>query len=293
VIEVAGLTKRFGRVVAVEELTFRVEPGVVTGFLGPNGAGKSTTLRVLLGLLRADRGTALVLGRRYPELDAPARRVGAVLESDVFHAGRTGRNHLRVVAAAAEIPETRVDEVLELVDLTGAAGRRAGGYSLGMRQRLGIATALLGNPQVLVLDEPANGLDPAGIRWLRQLLRGLAGEGRTVFLSSHVLSEMEQTADRVVVIHRGRLVVQGSIEEITSRAVSATRVRSPRAESLAELFAREGIEVTATEGDMLRASAPPARVGELAAASGIVLHELVGEAPGLEEAFLELTRDEP
>ena len=205
-IEVERLTKRYGSTVAVNDLSFSVAPGTLTGFLGPNGAGKSTTLRAILGLVRPNAGRTAVLGRPYRELDAPLERVGAVLETFDAHPGRSGRNHLRVLAAAARLPTSRVDEVLALVELTGAARRRAKGYSLGMRQRLGLAAALLGDPEVLVLDEPANGLDPQGIRWLRDLLRSLAREGRTVLISSHVLAEIAQTVDEVVIIHRGRLV---------------------------------------------------------------------------------------
>ena len=217
-IEVDGLSKRFGKTQAVAGLSFRVEPGTITGFLGPNGAGKSTTLRSVLGLVHPDAGSATVLGVPYRQLDRPLHRVGAVLEASEVHPGRSGRNHLRVQAAAAGLPASRVEEVLALVELSAAAKRRVKGYSLGMRQRLGLATALLGDPEVLVLDEPANGLDPAGIRWLRDLLRSLAAEGRTILVSSHVLSEVAQTADRVVIIHRGRLIQQASIAEVLAGA---------------------------------------------------------------------------
>ena len=217
-IEVDGLSKRFGKTQAVAGLSFRVEPGTITGFLGPNGAGKSTTLRSVLGLVHPDAGSATVLGVPYRELDRPLHRVGAVLEASEVHPGRNGRNHLRVQAAAAGLPASRVDEVLALVDLTAAAKRRVKGYSLGMRQRLGLATALLGDPEVLVLDEPANGLDPAGIRWLRDFLRTLAAEGRTILVSSHVLAEVAQTADRVVIIHRGRLIQQAAMADVLAGA---------------------------------------------------------------------------
>ena len=226
-IEVEGLSKRFGKTQAVAGLSFRVEPGTITGFLGPNGAGKSTTLRSVLGLVHPDAGSATVLGVPYRRLDRPLSRVGAVLEASEVHPGRSGRNHLRVQAAAAGLPASRVDEVLALVELSAAAKRRVKGYSLGMRQRLGLATALLGDPEVLVLDEPANGLDPAGIRWLRDLLRSLAAEGRTVLVSSHVLSEVAQTVDRVVIIHRGRLIQQAAIADVLAGAQGATRVRHP------------------------------------------------------------------
>jgi ABC-2 type transport system ATP-binding protein len=291
VIEVEGLSKRFGKTQAVAGLSFRVEPGTITGFLGPNGAGKSTTLRSVLGLVHPDAGRATVLGLPYHELDRPLHRVGAVLEASEVHPGRSGRNHLRVQATAAGIPASRVNEVLALVELTAASKRRVKGYSLGMRQRLGLATALLGDPEVLVLDEPANGLDPAGIRWLRDLLRSLAAEGRTILVSSHVLSEVAQTADRVVIIHRGRLIQQATIAEVLAGASGATRVRTPDAARLNELLVAEGIALSTTDGAFL-VSAPPERVGELAAAGGIVLHELSVEQATLEEVFLELTGGE-
>jgi len=292
VIEVDGLSKRFGQTQAVAGLSFRVEPGTVTGFLGPNGAGKSTTLRSVLGLVHPDAGRATVLGVPYSQLDRPLHRVGAVLEASEVHPGRSGRNHLRVQAAAAGLPASRVEEVLALVELTVAAKKRVKGYSLGMRQRLGLATALLGDPEVLVLDEPANGLDPAGIRWLRDLLRSLAAEGRTILVSSHVLSEVAQTADHVVIIHRGRLIQQAAISEVLAGAQGATRVRTPEAERLRELLKAQGVTVSDTEDGALLVSVPPERVGELTAANGIVLHELVVERATLEEVFLELTGGE-
>jgi ABC-2 type transport system ATP-binding protein len=215
VAEVTSLTKRYGDVVAVDELTFSLEPGTVTGFLGPNGAGKTTTLRLLLGLAEPDAGEALVFGRRYEQLDEPTRQVGAVLESNDFHPGRSGRDHLRVLALAAEIPESRVDDVLDVVELGAVSARRVRTYSLGMCQRLGLAGALLGDPELLVLDEPANGLDPAGVQWLRTFLRGFADGGRTVLISSHLLSEVAQTVDRVVIISRGRLVASARLDELT------------------------------------------------------------------------------
>ena len=290
-IEVHDLSKRFGKTQAVAGLSFRVEPGTITGFLGPNGAGKSTTLRSVLGLVHPDSGGATVLGVPYAQLDRPLRRVGAVLEASEVHPGRSGRNHLRVLAAAAGIPRARVEEVLELVELTAAAHRRVKGYSLGMRQRLGLASALLGDPEVLVLDEPANGLDPAGIRWLRDLLRSLAAEGRTILVSSHVLAEVAQTVDRVVIIHRGRLVQQATVAEVLAGAQGGTLVRSPELEKLTRLLTANGGNVLAG-GDGLVVGLPPERVGELAAANGIVLHELRVEQATLEEVFLELTRGE-
>ena len=290
-IEVENLSKRFGKTQAVAGLSFRVEPGTITGFLGPNGAGKSTTLRSILGLVHPDTGRAVVLGVPYRRLDRPLHRVGAVLEASEVHPGRTGRNHLRVLATAAGLPRSRVDEVLTLVELMAGGERRVKGYSLGMRQRLGLAAAMLGDPEVLVLDEPANGLDPAGIRWLRDLLRALAAQGRTILVSSHVLAEVAQTVDRVVIIHRGRLIQQASIAEVLAGAQGATRVRSPEAARLRELVAAEGVEVNDADGALL-VDLPPERVGEIAAQHGVVLHELTVERATLEEVFLELTGGE-
>jgi ABC-2 type transport system ATP-binding protein len=291
VIEVENLSKRFGKTQAVAGLSFRVEPGTITGFLGPNGAGKSTTLRSVLGLVHPDAGSAVVLGVPYRQLDRPLHRVGAVLEASEVHPGRTGRNHLRVLATAAGLPLSRVDEVLSLVELTAGGKRRVKGYSLGMRQRLGLAAAMLGDPEVLVLDEPANGLDPAGIRWLRDLLRALAAEGRTILVSSHVLAEVGQTVDRVVIIHRGRLIQQASIAEVLAGAQGATRVRTPDAGRLRELLAADGVDVNDADGVLL-VDLPPERVGEIAAQHGVVLHELAVERATLEEVFLELTGGE-
>jgi ABC-2 type transport system ATP-binding protein len=215
VVSVTSLTKRYGEVLAVDDITFSLEAGTVTGYLGPNGAGKTTTLRLLLGLAEPTAGEALVFGRRYRDLEQPIRRVGAVLESDDFHPSRSGRNHLRALALAAELPLSRVEEVLDVVELTEAAGRRVRAYSLGMRQRLGLAAALLGDPELLILDEPANGLDPAGVRWLRTFLQTFAAQGRTVLVSSHLLAEVAQTVDRVLIIDRGRLLASGRLEELT------------------------------------------------------------------------------
>jgi ABC-2 type transport system ATP-binding protein len=268
-----------------------VPRGRITGFLGPNGAGKTTTLRVLLGLALPTSGRATMAGRRYRELDAPLRTVGAVLEASNYHPARSGRNHLLVLAAAAGISRQRVDRVLADVELTGAAKRRVGGYSLGMRQRLSVAAALLGEPELLVLDEPANGLDPEGIRWLRNFLRSFAEGGGTVFVSSHVLAEVSQLADEVVIIHRGKLVAHQSVAELTLQAAGATRVRSPRAEELLGRLRDAGVEAESTGAGALAVHAPPERVGDLAAEAGIPLHELVAEAGSLEEAFLELTAE--
>jgi ABC-2 type transport system ATP-binding protein len=288
VIEVVDLRKRFRKTTAVDGLSFTVPDGRITGFLGPNGAGKTTTLRILLGLVHPTEGSATIDGRRYRLLDDAVRRVGAVLEATNFHPKRSGRNHLRMLATAARIPGARVDEVLDLVGLGNVARRRVGGYSLGMRQRLSVAGALLGKPRLLVLDEPANGLDPEGIRWLRNLLRDFVGQGNTVFISSHVLAEMQQLADEVVIIHHGRLVAHESVEDLTARAAGGTRVRSPDAARLREALARAGIEASG-DGDRLVTNAPTARVGEVAAANNIVLHELTADSTTLEEAFLALT----
>ena len=290
-IEVESLTKRFGSTLAVDDLTFAITPGAITGFLGPNGAGKSTTMRAILGLVRPTAGTTTVLGVQYRELADPVRRVGVLLETFDAHPGRSGRNHLRVLALAGGIPRSRVDEVLALVDLREAGKRRVKGYSLGMRQRLGLAAALLGDPEVLVLDEPANGLDPQGMHWLRDFLRTLAKEGRTILISSHVLSEVAQTVDEVVIIHRGKLVRHAAMTEVEAMAAGSTTVRSPAADRLAAALADGGIDVTAIGDGRLAVVAPPERVGEIAAEHGIVLHELSVERASLEEVFLELTGD--
>ena len=292
-VDVSGLSKTFGSVRAVDDLSFTVEPGQVTGFLGPNGAGKTTTLRMTLGLITPDQGTATFNGTPYAQLSEPTRQVGAVLET-AFHPARSGRNHLRVYCRAAGLPLSRADEVLDQVGLGPAAGRKAGGYSLGMRQRLGLATALLGDPAVLVLDEPANGLDPEGIQWLRGFLRYLAHEqGRTVLVSSHLLAEVEQTADRVVIVGAGRLVRQGSLAELRSDGAGSVRVRSPQAAAFAELLrASYGTTVTATDGtsDGLTVTGLPVEeVGRQAFAGGIELHELRPHTSGLEEVYFQLT----
>ena len=290
-IEVADLHKRYRKATAVDGLSFRVPAARITAFLGPNGAGKTTTLRILLGLVRATSGSAMIDGKAYRELAEPVRQVGAVLEASNYHPKRSGRSHLRVLCTATGLPWSRADELLEFVGIANAAGRAVGGYSLGMRQRLSVAGALLGDPQLLVLDEPANGLDPEGIRWLRDFLRAFAAGGKTVFISSHVLGEVEQLADEVVIIHRGRLVAHQSVADLRARAVGATRIRSPDAARLREALGRAGIDAEG-EGDRLSTSAPAERVGEVAAADGIVLHELTADAPSLEETFLELTAGE-
>ena len=241
VLDFSGLTKRFGAVSAVDGLTARVEPGLVTGFLGPNGAGKTTSLRMLLGLVRPTSGAATIGGRRYAEIERPLQTVGAALEASSFHPGRSAANHLKAYARAARVPVSRVDEVLGLVGLADVAGRRVGGYSLGMRQRLGLATALLGDPGVLVLDEPSNGLDPEGIRWMRSLLRHLAEEGRTVLISSHLLAEVQQTVDALLIISRGKLVFQGGAEDLADPDEYSTVVDSPDREALSRLLEEHGI----------------------------------------------------
>ena len=293
-IEVADLRKRYRKATAVDGLSFEVPAGRITGFLGPNGAGKTTTLRILLGLVHPTAGTATIAGRPYRELDDPIGTVGAVLEATNFHPKRSGRNHVRIQATAAGVPEERVVEVLDRVELGPVAGRAVGGYSLGMRQRLSVAGALLGDPRLLILDEPANGLDPEGIRWLRDFLGSFTSSGGSVFISSHVLGEVQQLADDVVIIHRGRLVAHETIAGLTARARGAggSRVRTPQLEELRALLARDGIDSTVVDGNRLAVAAPSERVGEVAAAGGIVLHELTSEAATLEEAFLELTRGE-
>jgi ABC-2 type transport system ATP-binding protein len=294
-IEIEGLSKRFGKVQAVDGLTFAVDAGRVTGFLGPNGAGKSTTLRMLLGLIHCDAGVGSFDGLRYEQLAHPSAHVGAVLEDANFHPGRSGRNHLRVLAAAGRHPDARVAEVLEQVDLAGAADRRASGYSMGMRQRLAIAAALLGDPEVLILDEPANGLDPPGIRWIRDLLRAQATRGRAVLVSSHLLSEVALSADDVVVIAHGRLRASGSLDEVLGgRHGPVTRVRSRDTERLAALLREQGIAVEPDgAGTLLAPGTQPEVVGEVAARHQIVLSELGILSRSLEDAFLELTEDQP
>jgi ABC-2 type transport system ATP-binding protein len=289
-IKVHGLTKRFGDVLAVDGLDFEVGEGTVVGFLGPNGAGKTTTLRMLLGLVAPTAGTAIFGGRAYRELREPTRVVGAVLEASGFHPGRTARNHLRVLATAAGLRARRVDRVLAQVGLADAADRRVGGFSLGMRQRLGLAAALLGDPEVLLLDEPANGLDPEGIAWLRRLIRRQADQGRTVLVSSRVLAEVAQTVDQVVIIARGRLVTQSTLADLTAGADAAVRVRTPQAEALRERLAAGGAAVRLDGPDQLVVTGVTTeQVGRAAAAAGVVLHEMRFERSNLEEVFLELT----
>jgi len=290
VVIAESLTKRFASVVAVEDLSFALEAGTITGFLGPNGAGKTTTLRMLLGLSSPDSGRALVFERPYARLEHSALRVGAVLEATDFHPGRSGRDHLRMLGQAVGVPDSRVDAVLALVELTSAGRRRVKGYSLGMRQRLGLAAALLGEPELLVLDEPANGLDPEGVRWLRDFLRSFASEGRTVLISSHVLAEVAQTVDQVLIVNHGRLVIESPLEQLTARV--EVRVRSARPDELAAVLARDGLHATRNGDDTLRvAGATCERIGEIAFAAGIPVHELASEASSLEDIFLKLTAE--
>jgi len=288
VIEVGQLTKRFGAVTAADQLSFRVGAGTVTGFLGPNGAGKTTTLRMLLGLVRPDCGQATIWGKRYAELGDRRRAVGAVLEACGLHPGRTVRDQLWVRCAAAGIARSRADAVLEVTGLAGLAGRRAGSLSLGERQRLGLAAALLGDPEVLILDEPGNGLDPAGVAWLRGLLRQLAGEGRTVLVSSHLLAEVAQTADQVIVIDHGRLISAGPVSQLTTG--QAVVVRTPRAAELRSALAAGGAAVRElADGRLEITGAGTEQVATLAAARGLPIFEISEQAGSLEDAFLTLT----
>ncbi len=289
-VEVRGLTKRFGSLTAIDDLSFTVEPGRVTGFLGPNGAGKTTTLRILLDLASATSGTCSIGGRRYRDIPEPARQVGAVLEATNFHPSRRARAHLEMLAIESGIEISRIDPMLELVGLTADARRKVGGYSLGMRQRLQLAGALLGDPGVLILDEPSNGLDPQGIAWLRDLLRHLAAEGRTVLVSSHVLAEMAQTVDDVVIVSRGRLRVQGPLSLLTSRSRSSMRVRTPERDRLAAVARAAGLAPRPVGEDVLFVEgATPETLGPLIASNGVVVYELVQVNQDLESLFLELT----
>lgn len=292
-IEVRGLTKRFGDAVAVDELTFEVRPGVVTGFLGPNGAGKSTTMRMILGLDRATSGRALICGREYQTLRQPLRNVGAVLESDAFHPARSARGHLRVAARSNGLPVSRIDEVLDEVGLAAVARRRVKTFSLGMRQRLGIAAALLGDPAVLVFDEPVNGLDADGVRWVRHLVRRLAAEGRTVLVSSHLLSEMQQTADQLIVIGRGKLITTGSISDVIAACADPTvRVRTDKPDTLATALRSIEADVEYLPPDELRVTGvSTVAIGAAARAVDVVVFELAEVPTSLEEAYLRLTAD--
>lgn len=288
VLEFTRVTKRFGAVAAVDGLTARVEPGTVTGFLGPNGAGKTTSLRILLGLVGASSGVATIGGQRYAELRQPLQTVGAALEASSFHPGRTAANHLKVYAQAAGLPTSRIDDVLGLVGLADVAGRKAGGFSLGMRQRLGLAYTLLGDPGVLVLDEPANGLDPEGIKWLRGFLRQLAQEGRTVLVSSHMLAEVQQTVSSLLIISRGRLVYQGDMAGLTRPEDYATVIDSPDRAALAAMLDAAGIAYEPLRTGFTVRSSDPAELGAIAAAAGVALSNLQRRGPALEEVFLDL-----
>ena len=292
-IEAQGLIKNYGDKVAVDDLSFTVKPGIVTGFLGPNGAGKSTTMRMIIGLDAPTRGTVTVNGKRYADDPAPLHEVGALLEAKAVHGGRTARNHLLVLAATCGIPKSRVDAMIDLVGLSEVAGKRAGGFSLGMGQRLGIAAALLGDPGTVIMDEPVNGLDPEGIKWVRHLLRGLAAEGRTVLVSSHLMSEMALTADHLIVIGRGKIIADVSVAEFTRQASSdLVVVRSPQAEALSELLIGPQIKVTATGPSRLEVIGMTSdQIGDIAAANSIAIHELTPQEASLEEAFMELTQD--
>jgi ABC-2 type transport system ATP-binding protein len=293
-IEIRGLRKRFGSVEAVKDLSFDVEAGRVTGFLGPNGAGKSTTLRALLGLIHPTAGTATFGGRRYDELERPSAEVGAVLEDASFHPGRSARNHLRVLAAAGQHPEGRVDQVLEEVGLSDDAGRRVKGYSMGMRQRLAIAAALLGDPRVLILDEPTNGLDPPGIAWMRGLLRDQAGKGRAVLVSSHLLAEVAQSVDDVVVIARGELRGRGTLQEVLGAGEEAvTEVRAQDPARMAQVLQTRGFWGETVGDTLLVRGATPEQVGITAHEEGLVLFGLAPRARSLESAFFSLTADQP
>jgi len=294
VIEARNLTKDYGEKRAVDDLTFTVRPGLVTGFLGPNGSGKSTTMRLILDLDRPTSGSVIVNGKPYRDHAAPLRQVGALLEARSVHTGRSAANHLLALAQTHGIPQRRVDELIDLVGLRDVAKKRAGQFSLGMGQRLGIASALLGDPQTVILDEPVNGLDPEGIHWIRNVLRGLAADGRTVFVSSHLMSEMSLTADHLIVIGRGRLIADLSVEQFLKQSSkNLVRVRSPQASELRELVVGPAVAVSSDEPGVLEIDGLTAwRIGELAAAHGIVLHELVPHQASLEEAFMDLTRGE-
>ena len=292
-IEVSLLTKRFGEVTAVADLSFEVTAGTVTGFVGPNGAGKSTTLRAILGLVTPDSGEALVNGVPYRRLEHPPAVVGAVLEASAFHPGRRARDHLRVLASAAGVPVGRVDETLEAVGLSAAAGRKVGGFSLGMRQRLGLAGALLARPEILVLDEPANGLDPEGVRWLRDTLRAHAEQGGTVLLSSHVIAELALAADHLVVIKDGHFVTSGSVDELlTARPAGAVRIRTPQRDALLDALRDAALNpVDGADGEVIVPGATPEQVGAVVAGAGVVVYEMRLERPQLEDVIIGLTHE--
>jgi ABC-2 type transport system ATP-binding protein len=292
-IEAQGLSKRYGDKTAVDNLSFTVRPGMVTGFLGPNGAGKSTTIRMILGLDAPTAGRVTVNGRQYAAHAAPLREVGALLEAKAVHKGRSAREHLMALAATTGISRRRVDEVIAITGLTEVASKRSGTFSLGMGQRLGIAAALLGDPATLILDEPVNGLDPEGIHWIRNLLKGLAADGRTVFVSSHLMSEMALTAEQVIIVGRGRLIADVSICELTAQSRRSVLVRSPQAGQLASVVAGPGVRITSAQTGVLEIEGTDTdTVGRLAAEHGVVLYELTALSASLEEAFMELTKDD-
>ena len=291
-IEARGLSKRYGDTLAVDDLSFTVQPGLVTGFLGPNGAGKSTTMRMLLGLNRPTRGTALISGKLYSSLKGPLHHVGALLDAKDVHPGRKARTHLLALAQSNGIPRKRVDEVLEMTGMSTVASKRIKGYSLGMSQRLGIAATMLGDPEVLMFDEPVNGLDPEGILWIRNFMRSLAAEGRTVFVSSHLMSKMSQTADHLVVIGRGKLLADVSTKDFISQSSKGSvRVRSPQTDELERLLRADGIIVERVDSSLRLHGITTDSVGDLAAAHQLTVHELVEERASLEAAFMEMTRD--
>src|SRR5580698_6792385 len=289
-IKIDHLTKRYGPTVAVDDLTFEVKPGVVTGFLGPNGSGKSTTMRIILGMDRASKGQATVNGKRYAELKDPVREVGALLDAKAIHPGRTARNHLRALATSNQIKKSRVDEVLEFVGISAVANRKVGTYSLGMSQRLGIAGALLGDPGILLFDEPVNGLDPEGIKWIRDFFRALANEGRTVFVSSHLMSEMAVTADQIIVIGRGRFITSGSVNDLTKNAQGTVLARASDHDTLAAVItANHGVVHEANDEGLTVAELTSDQIGQLAFDAGIAIFELTPQRASLEEVFMDLT----
>jgi ABC-2 type transport system ATP-binding protein len=292
-IEATSLTKRYGAKTAVDSIDFAVRPGQVTGFLGPNGAGKSTTMRMIVGLDRPSAGRVLVNGKPYAEHKAPLREVGALLDAKAVHTGRSARNHLRAIAATHSIPRRRVDEVIDLTGLHSVAGKRVGGFSLGMGQRLGLAAALLGDPATLILDEPVNGLDPEGVLWVRGFVRQFAAQGRTVLLSSHLMSEMALTADHIIVLGKGRVIANATVAEIVGSTHTFVRVRSPRVDEVARRLTQPDVTVTSVDADVIEVRGLPADViGDAALSIGVALHELTTVQGSLEEAYMNLTRDE-
>jgi ABC-2 type transport system ATP-binding protein len=291
-IEAKGLTKRYGDKLAVNDLSFTVQPGIVTGFLGPNGAGKSTTMRMILGLDRPTSGQALINGQSYTSVHAPMQLVGALLDAKDVHGGRTARAHLTALVQSNGLPKRRVDEVLTMTGMTEAAGRRIKGFSLGMSQRLGIAAAMLGDPEILIFDEPVNGLDPEGILWIRHFMQSLAAEGRTVFVSSHLMSEMENTAEHLIVIGLGKLLADMSTKDfIAANSAGQVRVRTPQMDEMLVALRGAGLQPTVNDGHIELLGTTTEAVGDLAAANGLTLHELFTERSSLEQAFMEMTRD--